>query len=68
MIGLMTRLAAVLQLPVIIAAFFYNLIPSAFGSGAQLLLSVVLFILLVAILYKGSGPISIDRFVKRHKL
>jgi putative oxidoreductase len=68
MLGLLTRFAVILQLPIVVAAFFYNMTPEAFGSGGELILSLVVLVMLVYILYRGSGPVSMDDYLKKHLL
>jgi uncharacterized membrane protein YphA (DoxX/SURF4 family) len=68
MLGLLTRVAVVLQIPILLAAMYYNLAPNAFGTGAELLLSIVVFILLIYILLTGSGTVSMDDYLKKHLL
>lgn len=67
-LGLLTRFAVILQLPVLFGAVFYNLSPNAFASAGEIFLSIILLILLVYILIKGSGQFSMDYYRKRIKL
>jgi putative oxidoreductase len=67
-LGLLTRAAVVLQLPIIIGALYYNLAPTAFGTGAELFLSIVVLVLLVYLLVNGSGRVSMDDYLKKHLL
>jgi putative oxidoreductase len=68
MLGLLTRIAVFLQLPIIIGALVYNLAPNTFGTGGELVLSVLVLILLVFFLVKGSGKISMDDYLQRKQL
>jgi putative oxidoreductase len=47
---------------------YYNLTPHAFGTGGELLLSVVVLVLLIYVLFYGSGSISMDDYLKKHFL
>jgi putative oxidoreductase len=61
-LGLLTRLAALVQLPVVFGAvFFVNILNSFFNS--ELWLSVLILALLVIFVIIGSGPLSLDRFL-----
>jgi putative oxidoreductase len=69
MLGLLTRVAVILQIPIVIGALYYNLAPNAFGSsGGELLLSIVVLVLLIYVLLFGAGPISMDDYLKKHLL
>ena len=68
MLGLLTRFAIVLQLPIIVAAIYYNIAPNAFGTGAELMLSVLILVMLVYLLRNGSGPISMDDYIQKKAL
>ena len=67
-LGLLTRVAVILQLPIIIGALYFNIASSAFGTGTELILSILLFGLLIYILVKGAGYLSMDHYLKRHLL
>ncbi|MCW3108219.1 MAG: hypothetical protein JWQ09_2725 [Segetibacter sp.] len=68
MLGLLTRVAVILQIPIIIGALYYNLTPHTFGTGGELLLSIVVLVLLIYVLLNGSGSISMDDYLKKHLL
>lgn len=69
MLGLLTRFAVILQIPIVIGALYYNLTPNAFGtSGGELLLSIVVLVLLIYVLLYGSGSFSMDDYLKKHLL
>lgn len=60
-IGLLTRLACVLQIPILVGAvFFINSTNAIFGGPSELFLSIVVLILLICFLVVGSGPWSVD--------
>ncbi len=63
MLGLITRLASFVQLPVVLAAIFtIGIFKSPFNS--DLWLSVFTAVLLFIFTIIGSGPVSLDRFLK----
>ncbi len=68
MLGLLTRFAVVLQLPILLCAIYYNLAPTAFGTGSEVLLSIIVLLMLGYLLYKGSGYLSMDDYMKNHLL
>lgn len=68
MLGLLTRFSVLLQIPIVIGALYYNLTPNAFGTGGELLLSIVVLVLLICTLIYGSGYISMDDYLKKHLL
>jgi putative oxidoreductase len=68
LLGLLTRVAVILQLPIVLGALFYNLGPNTFGTGAELILSIALLIMLVYIFVQGPGKISMDHYLKEHLL
>jgi putative oxidoreductase len=68
-IGLLTRLAVILQIPVLLGALFFILPEQGLNDGgSDLILSLVVFIFLLIILFKGSGTISMDDYLKKHLL
>ncbi|WP_026260254.1 DoxX family protein [Segetibacter koreensis] len=68
MLGLLTRFAVILQIPILIGALYFNLTPNAFGTGGELLLSIVVLVLLIYVLLYGSGHVSMDDYLKKHLL
>jgi len=62
-LGILTRLCCLLQLPVIIGAIFMsNLFISPLNS--VLWLAIITCFLLIVFIIVGSGPLSLDRFLK----
>lgn len=59
--GLLTRLACVIQIPVLIVAVFSNM----FNQFSEFPLSILVFILLVYFLIVGSGRWSLDWYVNK---
>jgi putative oxidoreductase len=68
-IGLFTRIAALLQIPVLLGAIFFVLPWQLHITGVyELILSIVVLVLLLFILWKGSGEFSMEQYLKRHLL
>ena len=66
MLGILTRLASLLQLPVIIAAIFVlNNLRSYINSDLWLTVFCLLFLVVFTII--GSGPLSLDQFLRKDK-
>jgi putative oxidoreductase len=64
-IGLFTRFAAALQVPILIGAvFFINMGINSFTPASELVLSIVVLLLLIYFLIEGSGELSADYYVK----
>lgn len=64
-LGLLTRLAVLIQLPVLIGAvFFVNAAHGIMRVDVQLGLSIIVLVLLVFFLWVGGGPGSMDRYLK----
>src|SRR5262245_27240840 len=60
-IGLLTRLAVLLQIPILIGAIFLvNTRQYNFTSGSELLFSIIILLLLLLFLIEGGGPLSLD--------
>lgn len=60
-IGLLTRFAAVIQIPVLLGAIFFVNVTRGFTFlNSELLLSVVVLFLLIMFWIIGSGPYSVD--------
>jgi putative oxidoreductase len=62
-LGLFTRLAAVLQIPVVFGAVFFVNIMSYYVNS-ELWLSIMVLALLMLFTVIGSGPLSIDNVLK----
>lgn len=62
-IGLFTRLATLVMLPVLIAAVIMVNIPS--GNIAELIFSIFVCLLLGFFFIEGSGPLSTDNYLSR---
>lgn len=67
-IGLVTRFAVVVQIPILIGAvFFVNLTKGFSPLNSELWLSVIVLMLLILFWIIGSGPYSVDHWMKSHK-
>ncbi|RVT99817.1 DoxX family protein [Mucilaginibacter limnophilus] len=63
--GLLTRLAVVIQMPILLGAiFFVNLTRNFTFFNSELWLSIIVFMLLVLFWIVGSGPYSVDNMIK----
>ncbi len=64
-LGLLTRLAALIQIPVVLGAiFFVNLRHGLALGGSELLFSILILVLLFVFVIEGSGPISMDGVIR----
>ena len=67
-IGLFTRLAVLLQIPILIGAvFFINSNRNVFTGDSDLLFSIIILLLLIFFLVEGSGPFSFDNYLRKKK-
>lgn len=65
-IGLVTRFAAVIQIPILLCAVvFINLSKGFSALNSELWLSIIVLMLLVLFWVVGSGPYSVDQAMKR---
>ncbi|WP_432710483.1 DoxX family protein [Pedobacter sp.] len=65
-IGLLTRFAVVIQIPILLCAIFFVNIGKGFTVlNSELWLSVLVLILLIVFWVVGSGPLSVDESMKR---
>lgn len=65
MLGLLTRIAVLIQLPVMVGAiFFVHAGHDIMTVDAQTGLSVLVLVLLLFFLWVGAGPYSMDRYLK----
>jgi putative oxidoreductase len=68
MLGLLTRVAIAFQLPVLIGAvIFINAQRGFFSVNSELSFSLIVLFLLLFFLVEGSGPLSVDEFMRRHR-
>ena len=67
-VGLMTRLVALLQLPILVGAIvFINAQKGGFAAGSELGWAILVLLLLVLFLVEGSGPLSLDHYFYRNR-
>ncbi|MEN9571848.1 MAG: hypothetical protein RL172_3079 [Bacteroidota bacterium] len=64
-LGLFTRFAAFIQLPILVAAiFFINSKQGFFAGETDLIYSIVILILLLVFVIEGSGPLSLSTYFR----
>ncbi|HEX9511908.1 MAG TPA: DoxX family membrane protein [Puia sp.] len=62
-LGVLTRFACILQIPILIGAlFFINAFPDMYRPFSQLLLTIVVLLLLVLFLIVGNGRLQFLKF------
>lgn len=65
-IGLLTRFAVVMQIPILIGAVFLVNLTGGFSAlNSELWLSILVLLLLLLFWIVGSGPYSVDEAMKR---
>jgi putative oxidoreductase len=65
-LGLLTRFACIIQIPVLLGAvFLINASGEVFRPFSELWLSILVLLLLILFLIVGNGPWSFEWFVKR---
>lgn len=67
-LGLLTRIAIILQLPVLFAAVIFNMTSKTFGTTFELFLALLILVLLIYYLVKGPGEISMDAYRKNRQI
>jgi putative oxidoreductase len=68
-VGLLTRISCLFQLPILIGAvLFVNSPNSMFHLQSELILSIIVLLLLIVFIITGGGPFSMDRYIKKHLL
>lgn len=67
--GLITRISAGVQLPIVLGAVLFVNAPNAglIHPSAELLLSLAVLLLLVVFMIFGSGTVSADAYLKEHE-
>lgn len=67
-IGLVTRFAVVTQIPILLGAvFFVNIFGGFSPLNSELWLSLVVLMLLILFWVVGSGPYSVDHWMKENR-
>lgn len=68
MLGLVTRFAVVIQIPILLfAVFFVNLTKGFSMLNSELWLSIIVLFMLILFWIVGSGPLSVDEGLKNKK-
>jgi uncharacterized membrane protein YphA (DoxX/SURF4 family) len=66
-IGLFTRWAALVQLPILIGALiFINMQKGSFATESELTFSLLVLLLLIFFFVEGGGPLSLDNYFKKN--
>ena len=66
-IGLFTRLAVALQIPILAGAvIFVNASRGLFAGESELSFSIIILALLIFFFVEGGGPISLDSYFRKH--
>ena len=67
-LGLVTRFAVVIQIPILLGAvFFVNLTHGFWLLNSELWISILVLLLLIVFWIVGSGPYSVDTWMKKRK-
>ncbi|REJ85024.1 MAG: DoxX family membrane protein [Bacteroidetes bacterium] len=67
-LGLLTRVAILFQIPVLLGAIiFVNAERGFFSMESELGLSLLVLALLIFFLFSGSGAYSVDNFMRKHE-
>lgn len=64
-VGLLTRYAILLQIPILLGAVIFLSRNSVLGSGADLAFTILILLLLIFFLVEGGGPYSFDSYFRR---
>lgn len=64
-VGLFTRIASIVQIPIILVAILFVNIKSINRNGVELALTVIVLLLLILFAVKGSGALSADEYFRR---
>ncbi|HTM92323.1 MAG TPA: DoxX family protein [Flavisolibacter sp.] len=64
-VGLFTRIASIVQIPVVLVALLFVHIKTIDRNGFELVLTIAVLILLVLFAIKGSGTLSADEYFRR---
>ena len=67
-VGLLTRMVALLQIPILIGAIiFINTQRSGFAIQSELGLALLVLLLDILFLVEGSGPLSLDGYFSKNR-
>ena len=64
-VGLFTRIASIVQIPVILVALLFVHMKTVDRNGFELLLTIAVLVLLILFAIKGSGTLSADEYFRR---
>jgi putative oxidoreductase len=64
-VGLFTRIAAIVQIPIILVAIFFVNMKDIDQNGFELVLTIVVLFLLILFARRGSGVLSADEYFRR---
>jgi uncharacterized membrane protein YphA (DoxX/SURF4 family) len=65
-IGLLTRWAVLLQIPILIGAVIFMNTQNGIFSGSESIFALIILILLFLFLIEGGGPISLDNYFNKN--
>ena len=66
-IGLLTRWAVALQIPILLGAVFFINAPKGFMEpNSELIFSILVLLLLIFFFFEGGGPLSLDNYFRKH--
>jgi putative oxidoreductase len=63
-VGLFTRAAAIIQIPILFVAVFFVNIKQVHNGVFELILSVIMLLLLIFLVIRGSGNLSADEYFR----
>ena len=64
-VGLLTRYAVLLQLPILLVAVVFLTKNSVLGSGGEIIFTISVLLLLLFFLIEGGGPLSLDDYFRK---
>jgi uncharacterized membrane protein YphA (DoxX/SURF4 family) len=68
MVGLWTRLVALLQIPILVGAIvFINSQKGGFAPESELGLAILSLLLVIFFLVEGGGPLSLDAYLEKNR-
>lgn len=67
-VGLFTRWAVLLQIPILLGAvLFINAPKGFFAPDSELIFSILVLLLLIFFFFEGGGPLSLDNYLKKNQ-
>ncbi len=64
-VGLLTRVASIIQIPILVVAIFFVNIKNIGENTFEFLLSIITLLLLILFAIKGSGSLTLDKYFRR---